>query len=574
LPTAGQKAAIPPSTVTYTAVSGNSNMVKIIPLGGLGEIGLNMMAVECSGDLVVIDAGLMFPGEYLPGVDIVIPSFQYLRENAKSFKAVLLTHGHEDHIGAMPFLLKEFQVPVFATAFTLALLREKLQEHNIAEHCDLRTVKQGDRITIGPFTVEFIKVVHSIVDGVGLAVDTPDGLMIHTGDFKIDTTPVDAQYTDLNRFAALGDKGVTLMFSDSTNIEHEGFTISERQVTAVMRNIFRTSRGRIIVAGFASHISRIQQVLKLSMEFGRNVLFNGKSLVTNVQIAKDLGFLTFPEELAITERRLQEFQDENLTVITTGSQGEPMSALSRMARESHKTLKVKPGDTIILSSKFIPGNEKAITAVINRLYRLGADVFYEKVSEIHTSGHANREELKIMLNLVKPTYFAPIHGEYRHLVKHTELAMTMGFPKERAILVENGDILTLENGFVSKQGRIQTGRVLVDGKGTGDIGEIVLRDRRKLSGEGMVIVFLAVDAETGDVLYGPELISKGFIFPTTESFILEEAKCIILEVLDELEHPAPLEVQDVSLQIQRNLKHFFHQIINRFPMILPVIIPI
>ncbi|MFO8089332.1 MAG: ribonuclease J, partial [Desulfatiglandaceae bacterium] len=442
------------------------------------------------------------------------------------------------------------------------------------EQCDLRPVKQGERIRIGTFTVEFINVIHSIVDGVGLAVHTPDGLIIHSGDFKIDTTPVDAQYTDLNRFAALGDSGVTLMLSDSTNVEHEGFTISERQVTAVMRNIFRTSRGRIIVAGFASHISRIQQVLKLSMEFGRKVLFNGKSLVTNVEIAKNLGFLSFPEDIEVTERRLHEFQDDRLTVITTGSQGEPMSALSRMAREKHKTLKIKPGDRIILSSRFIPGNEKAITTVINRLYRLGAEVYYEKVSEIHTSGHANREELKLMLNLVKPSYFTPIHGEYRHLVKHTELAMTMGLSKDRAILAENGDILKLEKGFVSKQGRVETGRVLVDGKGIGDIGEIVLRDRRKLSGEGMVIVFLAVDADTGDILYGPELISKGFIFPATESFILEEAKCIILEVLDELDHPAPVEVQEVSLQIQRNLKHFFHRVINRFPMILPVIIPI
>jgi ribonuclease J len=549
-------------------------MVKIIPLGGLGEIGLNMMVMECGDDLFVIDAGLMFPGEYLPGVDIVIPSFQYLRENKQRFKAVILTHGHEDHIGAMPFLLKEFQVPVFATGFTLALLKEKLREHGIAAQCDLRLVKHGEKISIGPFTVEFINVIHSIVDGAGLAVSTPDGLIIHSGDFKIDTTPVDAQYTDLNRFAALGDSGVTLMLSDSTNVEHEGFTISERQVTAVMRDIFRTSRGRIIVAGFASHISRIQQVLKLSMEFDRKVLFNGKSLVTNVEIAKNLGFLTFPEDIEITERRLHEFQDEKLTVITTGSQGEPMSALSRMARESHKTLKIKPGDRIILSSRFIPGNEKAITSVINRLYRLGAEVFYEKVSEIHTSGHANREELKLILNLVKPSYFTPIHGEYRHLVKHAELGMAMGLSKESAILAENGDILMLDKGSVSKQGRVETGRVLVDGKGIGDIGEIVLRDRRKLSDEGMVIVFLAVDAETGDILYGPELISKGFIFPATESFILEEAKCIILEVLDELDHPAPVEVQEVNLQIQRNLKHFFHRVINRFPMILPVIIPI
>jgi ribonuclease J len=474
----------------------------------------------------------------------------------------------------MPFLLKEFQRPVFATGFTLALLKEKLREHAMLDKCDLRTIKKGESIRIGPFALEFISVVHSIVDGVGLAVDTPEGLIVHSGDFKIDTTPVDGQYTDLNRFADLGNRGVALMLSDSTNVEHEGFTISESQVTAVMRDIFRTCRGRIIVAGFASNISRIQQVLKLSMEFGRKVLFSGKSMVTNVEIAKNLGFLTFPEDIQISERRLPEYPNDRLTVITTGSQGEPMSALSRMARGSHKTLKVKPGDTIILSSKFIPGNEKAITTVINRLYRLGAQVFYEKVSEIHTSGHANREELKIMLNLVKPSHFIPIHGEYRHLVKHTELAKTMGFSEERVILAENGDVLTLENGFVLKQGRVETGRVLVDGKGIGDIGEIVLRDRRKLSGEGMVIVFLAVDSETGDTLYGPELISRGFIFPATEGFILEEAKCIILEVLDELDHPAPVEVQEVSLQIQRGLKRFFHKVINRFPMILPVIIPI
>ncbi len=549
-------------------------MVKIVPLGGLGEIGLNMMVLECGDDLFVVDSGLMFPGDYFPGVDIVIPDFHYLRLNAEKLKAIVLTHGHEDHIGAMPFLLKEFQRPVYATGFTLALLKEKLREHGIADQSDLRIVKQGEIIQIGPFSIEFIRVAHSIVDGVGLAIDTPEGLIIHSGDFKIDTTPVDDQYTDLNRLAALGDKGVSLMFSDSTNVEHEGFTISEAQVKAVMRNIFRMSKGRVIVAGFASNISRIQQVLKLSAEFGRKVFFSGKSMSANVHIAKSLGFLVFEENTEIPEYRLNEFADDRLTVITTGSQGEPMSALSRMARGTHKALKIKPGDTIILSSKFIPGNEKAITTVINRLYRLGAEVFYEKVSDIHTSGHANREELKLVLSIVKPSCFIPIHGEYRHLVKHIELAASMGFTGKTSFLAENGDVLALNNGVVSKQGRIQTGRILVDGKGTGDIGEIVLRDRRKLSGEGMVIVFLAVDAETGDTLYGPELISRGFIFPATESFILEEAKCIILEVLDELDHPAPVEVQEVSFQIQRSLKRFFHRIINRFPMILPVIIPI
>ena len=549
-------------------------MVRIIPLGGLGEIGLNMMAVECGDHLLVIDSGLMFPGDYLPGVDIVIPDFQYIRENRERLKAVVLTHGHEDHIGALPFFLKEFQCPVYGTGFTLALLGEKLREHQLIDQCDLRPARQGDSVGIGPFTVEFISVIHSIVDGVGLAVDTPEGLIIHSGDFKIDTTPVDGQHTDLNRFAALGSRGVALMLSDSTNVEKEGFTISEREVTSSLRDILRASEGRVIVAGFASNISRIRQVVNLSAELGRKVLFNGRSMLTNVPIARDLGFMKIPDDVEICERSLREYPDHRITVITTGSQGEPMSALSRMARGGHKTLKVGPGDTIILSSRFIPGNEKAITSVINKLYRLGARVFYEKVSEIHTSGHANREELKLMLDIVKPVHFIPIHGEYRHLVKHAELAVEMGIPEQQAIVAENGDILTMESGRVVRDGRVETGRTLVDGKGVGDVGEIVLRDRRKLSGEGVVIVFLAVDEETGDTIYGPEVISRGFVLQATKGFILEDAKCIILEVLDELDHPAPVDIHEVRLQIQRRLKNFFHRVIERRPMIVPVIITI
>ncbi len=549
-------------------------MLKVIPLGGLGEIGLNMMVMEFEDTILIIDAGLMFPEEYMLGVDVVIPDFGYLRENRDRLRAVILTHGHEDHIGAMPFFLREFDLPVFGTTFTVELLREKLREHQPAETADLRTIEAGETMGFGPFQVEFIRVDHSIVDGVGLAVDTPEGTLVHSGDFKVDYTPLSGRPTDLARFAYTGIRGVLALFSDSTNAEKEGFTLSEREVGRTLEEIFRSAPGRIVTAVFASNIARIQQVSDLALQYGRKLLFSGKSMQTNVRIARDLGYIRLPDEALIEERQLARFPDQEIAVITTGSQGEPMSSLTRMAQNRHKHIKAKPGDTIILSSRFIPGNEKAITAVINSLYRMGAEVIYEKVSDIHTSGHAYREELKLMLNLVRPKHFIPIHGEYRHLVKHANLAQEAGLDRKSILVAENGDSICFEKGRAFLGERISTGRVLVDGKGVGDVGKVVLRDRRKLSGDGMVIALLAVDEQTGDVVYGPDIVSRGFVLETRQTFILEEAKCVVLEVLDEIDRPARMDWTEIAPDIKRELKRFFYSVLGRSPMILTIIIPV
>ena len=549
-------------------------MLKIIPLGGLGEIGLNMMAMEYDHYILVVDAGLMFPEEYMPGVDMVIPDIQYLRDNKDKVKSVILTHGHEDHIGAMPFFLKEFNIPIFGTSFTIELLKEKLKEHELLQDAVLEKIKAGDITKFGPFKVEYIRVNHSIVDGVGLAIDTPEGIIIHSGDFKVDQTPVNGHSTDLARFANYGERNVLALFSDSTNVEKEGMTLSENEVRKTLESLFQSCEGRLIVAVFASNITRVQQIINLAIKFDRKVLFNGKSMVTNVRIAKDEGFIHLPEDTEIKESTLGQLPDNKITIITTGSQGEPMSSLTRMARDKHKRIRIKKGDTIILSSRFIPGNEKAITSIINNLYRMGAEVVYEKVSDIHSSGHAYKEELKLMLNLVKPKYFIPIHGEHRHLVKHIQLAREMRIPSDRLLLVEDGDTICLENGEAKIGERIHTGRILVDGKGVGDVGELVLRDRRRLSGDGMVIILLAVDEQKGEIIYGPDIISRGFVFEDQGGFILEEAKCIVMEILDEIDIPSHLDWTEIEPDIKRKLKRFFYKIIGRSPLILPILIPV
>jgi len=519
-------------------------MLKVIPLGGLGEIGLNMMVIEHGPDLLIVDAGLMFPNDYMPGIDLVIPDFTYIRENKEKIRALILTHGHEDHIGAIPFFLKEFPVPVFGTSFTLGLLRAKLKEHHLPEKAELREIRAGDVTRLGPFNIEYISVNHSIVDGVGLAIDTPEGVIVHSGDFRIDPTPVDSQFTDLIRFAHFGEKGVLAFFSDSTNAEKEGYTLSEKDVRKTLDDLFQTCRGRLVVASFASNITRIQQVISLAAKFGRKVVFNGKSMITNVGIAKEQGFIHIPEDSEISERQIKQFPDQEILIITTGR------------------------------SRFIPGNEKAITSVINNLYRLGADVVYEKVSDIHTSGHARREELKLMLSLVKPRYFVPIHGEYRHLVKHAQIASEMGMEDDRILIAEDGDVICFENLQMHLEKPVPFGRILVDGKGVGDIGETVLRDRRKLGGHGMVVILLIVDEETGETIYGPEIISRGFVFDDQGQFILEDAECIVLEVLDELERPSPVDCAKVESEIRRRLKRFFYKVIERNPLITPVIIAV
>ena len=549
-------------------------MLKVIPLGGLGEIGLNMMLFECGPDILVVDAGLMFPEEYMPGIDIVIPDIQYLRENRERVKTIILTHGHEDHIGALPFILRDFDIPVFGTSFTIELVKEKLREHNLLDSAMLHKVKPGDKLTRGPFEVEFIRVNHSILEGVGLALRTPEGLFIHSGDFKVDQTPLGVQGTDLSRFAHFGEQGVLAFFSDSTNVEREGFTLSEKQVTKTLESLFESCSGRLIVAVFASNISRIQQIVRLADKFGRKVHFSGKSMRTNVRIAKEEGLLEVDHDMEVTESEIGTLPDDRLAMITTGSQGEPLSSLTRIAQNRHKSIKVKKGDMIILSSRFIPGNERAITAVINNLYRMGAEVIYEKVSHIHTSGHAYQEELKLMLNLVKPAYFIPIHGEYRHLVKHGQLAVETGLPEENVILLENGTPAVFEKGEGWIGDRVHSGRVLVDGKGVGDVDDVVLRDRRRLSADGVVIVLLGVGEQTGEVTYGPEIVSKGFVFEGQSAWVQEAAKESVMQVLNAIENRAHMDWTDVAPEIKRSLKRLFQNAMDRRPLILPIIMPV
>ncbi|HEY4706876.1 MAG TPA: ribonuclease J [Thermodesulfobacteriota bacterium] len=549
--------------------------LKVIPLGGLGEIGLNMMAMEYGDSIIVIDCGLMFPEDYMLGIDIVIPDVSYLKANADKVKAFIITHGHEDHTGALPFVLREVNAPIYATALTIGLIEEKLAEFDILKSTTFETVRPRDRVSIGPFDIEFIRVSHSIVDACGLAIRTPVGTVVHTGDFKMDQTPVDGEVMDYARFSEYGESGVLLFMSDSTNVEKEGYTLSEREIGYNLEEIFRKCSGRIIVAAFSSNIHRIQQVIDAAAKFGRKVVLNGKSMVANVRIARALGYLRAPDELFIDLKEVDGIPHEHLVLLTTGSQGEPMSALTRMAMNNHKQIKVAKGDTIILSSKFIPGHEKAISTMMNHLYRRGADVIYEKVSEVHVSGHASQEELKIMLNMVKPKYFLPVHGEYRHLVLHGRLAGKVGVPEENVIIAEDGDVveLTAEGGLV-RGGRVESGRVFVDGKGVGDVGEMVLKDRSHLAQDGMVLTVVAINSTTGEIVYGPEIVTRGLVHEDESADLIENAKAVIMDTLNSINAEVKTEQLEVKEEVRRALRRYFNKTLERRPVILPVIIEI
>jgi ribonuclease J len=550
----------------------DSSALKVIPLGGLGEIGLNMMVIEYDEIAILIDAGLMFPEEDMLGIDIVIPDFTYLRDRRDRLKALIVTHGHEDHIGAIPFLLREFDIPLYGTALTLALIREKLKEHGLLEHCVLNRIAPRESVSIGPFQIEFLQVCHSIPDGVGLAIRTPVGIVIHSGDFKIDHTPIDGKRFDFAHFGAYGEEGVLALFSDSTNVERQGSTVSERDVGNTLREIFQGCTGRIVVAVFASHLHRIQQVIHLARECKRKVLLNGRSMLINVRIARELGYLDFNSEEEISLHELPRYLDSQVLLLTTGSQGEPQSALTRMAFDDHKKLKVKPGDTIVLSSKFIPGNERTIQNIINHLYRLGAEVIYEQVRDIHVSGHAYIEELKSMINVVRPRFFVPIHGEYRQLIKHRQLAVSMGIPAENCLLAEDGSVIVFRPNGARIEERVETGRVFVDGKGVGDVGGLVLRDRRHLSEDGFVIASLVFNKETKEILSGPDILSKGFIRERFKAEMLDAAKCIVFEVFDRLlEQNFEIDCVELQSEIKRELKRFFNQVLDRRPVIYPIV---
>ena len=549
------------------------NSLLVVPLGGVEEIGLNMTVFQYAGDLIIVDAGLMFPEEDMLGVDFVIPDFSYIIENREKLKGIILTHGHEDHTGALPFLLKEFEVPVYGTALTLALVREKLREHAL-DDVQLISVKPRDSITLGCFSIEFIRVTHSIVDGVGLAIKTPVGTVIHTGDFKLDPTPVDGELMDFLRFSEYGEKGTMLLLSDSTNAEKGGFTFSEREVSRAFDDIFSKVKGRIIIATFASNIHRIQQAINVAVQYGRRVIMCGKSIVSNAQIALDLGYLKMPGDTWVRLEDLKDLADSEVVIITTGSQGEPMSVLSRIAMDEHKHIKVKEGDTVILSAKIIPGNERSIGRIINHLMRRGADVKYEKVSEIHVSGHASKEELKLMMNLVRPKYFIPIHGEYRHLKYHARLAEKSGIPKDNVFILSDGEVLEINESGAAKVGKVRSGRVFIDGKGTYGVEDIVLRDRRTLAHDGIVIVLVGVEKLTKKIVSGPDIISRGFVFEDASQDIINEVRDLMATTLSGLQDDIISDVALIQSKLRSTLKKYLRNTMDRRPMIMPIIMEV
>jgi ribonuclease J len=550
------------------------SILKIIPLGGLGEIGLNMMVFEYGNTMFVVDSGLMFPEDYMLGVDFVIPNMDYLRRNQSKLAAVVLTHGHEDHIGALPYLIKDIKVPVFGTPFTLGLVRHKLEEQELIPSSDLHEISIDEKLRLGPFNIEFIRVGHSVVDGVGLVIHTPCGTLIHTGDYKIDYGAAGGMSTDLSKFAGCGEKGVLALLSDSTNVEKEGYTISDKEIGVTLDKVIAASHGRIIIALFASNVARIQLIVDIARARGKKIVVSGRSIEVSVNIAKSLGYLTIPEDMEVDIKQMPDYSDNDLIMVTTGSQGEPMSVLARMASGIHKQIKIKAGDTVILSSKFIPGNERAIGKIINNLYRNGADVIYEKISDIHVSGHAFREELKLMINLTKPEYFIPVHGEYRHLILHSRLAKAVGVAANKILLAENGQIIEFDENGGRLNGNVTTGRVLIDGKGVGDVGRSVLKERRVLSEEGMVAVTMAFDEETGIIMYGPEIVSRGFVFATESGHLLEDAQCVILEIVEEIAFDTPKRVDRIRSKMQTALRQYFFFTIGRRPVILPFIMEV
>ena len=553
--------------------------LSIIPLGGVGEIGLNMTVLECGEDVMVIDAGLMFPDAEMLGVDIVIPDFSYLIENRDRVRGVVITHAHEDHIGALPFLLKELKVPVYGTRLTLGFINEKLKEHELDGEAQLIAVKPREVVQLGCFRVEFIRVTHSIVDGVGLGITTPAGRVVHTGDFKIDPTPVDGEIMDLRTFAEYGDAGTLVLMSDSTNAGQGGYTFSEKEVRRGLEDIFTRAHGRIVVATFASNIHRVQQIIDVAVMHNRKVILNGKSMIANAQIALDLGYLRMPADIWLKIEALKNLPDDQVVMITTGSQGEPMSALSRMAVGEHKHFQIKKGDTIILSSKMIPGNERGITQIINHLFKHGAEVFYEKVSEIHVSGHASKEELKLMLALVKPKYFIPVHGEYRHLVYHSQLARKVNIPEENIFIIENGQVMEFTEEGARRAGLVNVGRVYIDGKTAGSTADsgvdtVVLRDRMKLAHDGVVIVILGIEKISGKVVSGPDIVSRGFVFEDASQELLAEVKDVVLDTLTLMVPEAKGDWSLVTARVRSALKKFINKRLERRPMILPIIMEI
>lgn len=552
----------------------NKKKLKIIPLGGLQEIGKNITAFEYGDDIVVVDCGLAFPEDDMLGIDLVIPDVSYLVKNREKIKGIVLTHGHEDHIGGMPYVLKEINVPVFATRLTLGLLECKLEEHGLLPIVRLEKVEPGETIELGAFKVEFIRSTHSIADSVALALHTPVGVVVHTSDFKIDYTPIEGKPIDLARLSELGKRGVLLLMCDSTNVEREGYTMSERTVGESFEEIFMDAKSRILVASFASHVHRIQQVITASDKFGRKVAVVGRSMVNTVKVATDLGYLNVPEGILIDVDQIGRYPSEKIVIITTGSQGEPMSALSRIAASEHRKVEIEAGDLVIISASPIPGNEKPIFKVINELFKKGAEVIYESLAEIHVSGHACQEELKLIHNLVKPKFFMPVHGEFRHLKQHAILANKLGMPMENIFIMEIGKVLELTSNSAKINGSVTAGRVLVDGLGVGDVGSIVLRDRKHLSQDGLIVVVITTEKETGAVIAGPDIISRGFVYVRESEDLIDKVREIVKTTILKCEDKKKNDWSTKKSIIKDELRDYLFEKTKRKPMILPIIMEI
>jgi ribonuclease J len=544
--------------------------VRLIPLGGLGEIGLNMMLVESGDELIAVDCGLMFPDDGLPGIDYVIPDFSYALERPGALRAVFLTHGHEDHIGALPYLLMRARVPVYGSPLTIALVAEKLREHGL-EDVALRPIRPRERIEVGPFAIEPLRVTHSIADGVGLAITTPVGVIVHTGDFKLDPDPLDGERPDYDSFRRLGDQGVMVLCSDSTNVDRAGHTPSESEVGAALARHFESARGRIIVATFASHIHRIQAVLRLASRSGRRAALLGRSMERNVRVAADLGYLTVPEGVLASLEELAEMPAARQVILSTGSQGEPNSALALMAAGEHKYFTVGAGDLVILSSRVIPGNERTVSRIINGLYRRGAEVLYEDNAFVHVSGHASQEDLKLMLTLTRPRYLLPVHGEYRHLRGHARLAAEVGLGADRVFVIEDGAALEVTKTSATVVGGIPAARVLVDGTGVGDVGPVVLRDRELLSEDGIVSVAIVVDRE-GGVVAGPAVSSRGVVYVKENEPLMEELRAAVAQAVAQMDARERLDREALSARLRLAVRQFINQRFQRKPVILPMIL--
>ncbi|WP_374048453.1 ribonuclease J [uncultured Clostridium sp.] len=545
--------------------------VKIIPLGGLGEIGKNITVIECDDEIVVIDCGIAFPDEEMYGVDLIIPDITYLKNNVEKIKGIFLTHGHEDHIGALPYVLKEINVPLYGTKLTIGIVKTKLEEHNILSEAKLNNVDPGDVVSFNKLKVEFIRNTHSIADSCSLAIFTPVGIILHTGDFKIDYTPIDGQKMDLQRISNLGKEGVALLMADSTNVERQGHSLSEKSIGFTLDRVISNAKGRVIVATFASNIHRMQQIVDASFKSNRKIIFNGRSMENISKVAMELGYLHIPNNDVMSIDDLKNYENDKITLITTGSQGEPMASLARIAFSNHRKIAIEPNDTFIISASPIPGNDKLISRVINQLFRKGADVIYKDLEDVHVSGHAYQEELKLIHTLVNPKYFMPVHGEYRHLKHHGDLAENLGMKKNNIFILETGNVLELTKNECRKDGQVRTGAIFVDGLGVGDVGNIVLRDRRHLAQDGMLTIVVAIERETLSIVSGPDVITRGFVYVKESEALINKVKELSINELERCLSMGVIEWYVLKGNIKKSVEKYIYETTKRRPTIIPII---